>query len=85
MAHDNGYVLTAMNCRFMSSYGLPVVIKILTGTPRLFQAVHNNLSQGYANKFALQHFPHDMLAMRWLEFEGSRLPIFQGRHTVPVF
>ena len=63
---------------------LPVVIKTLIGTPRLFQAVRDNLIQGYANKFALQHFYQNMLGMRWLEFEGIRLPTFQGRPPVPV-
>jgi len=86
MAHDNGYILTAMDWRGMSSYDLPVVIKTLIGTPRLFQAVRDNLIQGYANKFALQHFSQNgMLEMRWLEFEGSRLPSFESRPPVSVF
>ena len=75
-----------MDWRGMSSYDLLVVIKTLIGTPRLFQAVRDNLIQGYANKFALQHFSQNgMLEMGWLEFEGSRLPTFQDRPPVSVF
>ena len=86
MANDYGYILTAMDWRGMSAYDLPVVIKTLIGTPRMFQAIRDNLIQGYANKYALQYFSQNgMLQMDWLKFEGSYLPTFQTRPPVPVF
>lgn len=72
MAHDQGYVITAMDWRGMSSYDLLMVAKVLISTPRLFQAVRDNLIQGYACKYALQHFSrHALLSMDWLTFERS--------------
>ena len=76
MAHDYGCIVTAR-------YGLAWHVKLwlsVVMTPRLFQAVRDNLIQGYANNFALEHFSQNgMLEMRWLEFKGSRLPTFQDR------
>lgn len=56
LAHDEGYIVTAMDWRGMSLYDLLIIGKTLLSRPRLFQAVTDNLIQGYANKYALQHF-----------------------------
>jgi hypothetical protein len=75
MAHDEGYVITAMDWRGMSSYDLLMVVKVLISMPRLFQAVRDNLIQGYACKYALQHFSrHALLSVDWLTFQhpGNR-------------
>lgn len=69
MAHNEGYVISAMDWRGMSSYDLLMVVKVLISSPRLFQAVRDNLIQGYACKYALQHFSrHALLSMNWLTF-----------------
>jgi hypothetical protein len=70
IAQDQGYVITAMDWRGMSSYDQLIVVKVLISTPRLFQAVRDNLIQGYACKYALQHFSrHGLLSMNWLAFD----------------
>ena len=56
LAHDEGYAVTAMDWRGMSVYDLFIVSKMLLSRPRLFRSIRDNLIQGYANKFALQHF-----------------------------
>jgi hypothetical protein len=84
MANDNGYILIAMDWRGMSAFDLPIVIKTLIGTPGLFQAVRDNLIQGYANKLAFQHFArHGMLD--WLRFEGSVIPTLDQKPPASVF
>lgn len=91
MAHEQGYIIMAMDWRGMSAFDLPIVTKTLMSTPRLFQAVRDNLIQGYANKFALQHFAQNgMLSMDWLHFRaGFRravpIPTYQGRTPTFVF
>jgi hypothetical protein len=91
MANDQGYIIMAMDWRGMSAFDLPIVTKTLMSTPRLFQSVRDNLIQGYANKFALQHFAHNrMLSMDWLYFRsGFRravpIPTYQGRPPTFVF
>lgn len=72
MAHNQGYIVTAMDWRGMSSYDLLVVAKVLISAPRLFQAVRDNLIQGYACKYAMQHFSrHTLLSMDWLAFKAN--------------
>ena len=69
MAHDQGYVIVAMDWRGMSAFDLLMVVKVLISTPRLFQAVRDGLIQGYACKYALQHFSRNgLLSMDWLKF-----------------
>jgi hypothetical protein len=93
MAHDEGYVIMAMDWRGMSVFDLLVVAKVLLSRPRLFQAVRDNLIQGYANKFALLHFSQNgMLSMDWFRFESSSqgdnariVPTFNNKPPVPVF
>lgn len=65
MANDNGYILMAMDWRGMSSFDMPVAIKTLLSSPNLFQAVRDNLIQGYSNKLALQHFSQNGM-LKWL-------------------
>jgi hypothetical protein len=72
MAHDQGYIITAMDWRGMSRFDVLVVAKVLLSAPRLFQSVRDNLIQGYVNKLALQHFSrHSMLAMDWFVFDAK--------------
>lgn len=72
MAHDEGYIITAMDWRGMSRFDLLVVVKVLICAPMLFQSVRDNLIQGYVNKLALQHFSrHSMLAMDWFLFDSK--------------
>ena len=92
MAHENGYIITAMDWRGMSIFDLPMVVKVLLSKPHLFQAVRDNLIQAYANKFALQHFSQNsLLSMEWLSFRleadstTNPIPTFQGRPPVFVF
>jgi hypothetical protein len=69
MANKNGYIITAMDWRGMSLFDLPIVIKTLMSKPNLFQAIRDNLIQGYVNKLALQHFArHRLLEMDWMMF-----------------
>jgi len=92
MANDEGYVITAMDWRGMSVYDLPYVAKTLLSKPRLFQAIRDNLIQGYANKYALQHFSQNgMLFTGWFDFASSytgdthRVPALDNQPPVPVF
>jgi hypothetical protein len=72
MAHKEGFIITAMDWRGMSTFDLLVVAKVLISTPRQFQAVRDNLIQGYACKYALQHFSrHAILSMDWFRFDDS--------------
>jgi hypothetical protein len=72
MANDNGYIITGMDWRGMSSYDLPIVIKTLIGRPDLFQAVRDNLIQGFVNKLCLQYFSQNgMLALDAFKFDGK--------------
>jgi hypothetical protein len=92
-ANDEGYAITAMDWRGMSSYDLLVVAKVLMSTPRLFQSIRDNLIQGYANKYALQHFTRNgMLSMDWFSFQldqkGSRFmptPTLDEKPPVTIF
>lgn len=85
-ANDEGYILTAMDWRGMSSYDLLLVAKVLLSTPRLFQAVRDNLIQGYASKYCLQHFTrNEMLSMDWFTFESSRVPRLDDKPPISVF
>jgi len=92
MAHDEGYVIVAMDWRGMSSFDLFVVVKTLLSKPSLFQAVRDNLIQGYANKFALQHFSQNgMLLFDWFQFQSSEAsekrtaPTLNGEPPVSFF
>ena len=91
MANANGYIITAMDWRGMSSFDLLMVIKVLMSTPKTFEAVRDNLIQGYANKIAMQHFTkHGLLDLDWLQFKTGfnqehPVPLYQGRHPASVF
>ena len=91
MANSNGYIITAMDWRGMSSFDLLMVIKVLMSTPRTFEAVRDNLIQGYASKLALQHFTrHGLLDSDWAQFKtGSNqnhpVPIYQGSQPASIF
>lgn len=91
MANDNGYVIMAMDWRGMSSYDLLVVIKTLMAKPSMFQAIRDNLIQGYANKLALQHFAkYAMLSMNWMHFgvglsPKKPIPIYDGQPPQSIF
>eukprot|EP00523_Entomoneis_sp_CCMP467_P008737 CAMPEP_0168729682 /NCGR_PEP_ID=MMETSP0724-20121128/6339_1 /TAXON_ID=265536 /ORGANISM="Amphiprora sp., Strain CCMP467" /LENGTH=1410 /DNA_ID=CAMNT_0008776593 /DNA_START=69 /DNA_END=4302 /DNA_ORIENTATION=+ len=72
MANEGGYIVTAMDWRGMSKYDLPVLFKALVSTPSLFQAVRDNLIQGYACKLAMQHFSRNgLFDTDWLDFETN--------------
>uniref|UniRef100_A0A7S3LA23 Uncharacterized protein n=1 Tax=Amphora coffeiformis TaxID=265554 RepID=A0A7S3LA23_9STRA len=72
MAHENRYVITAMDFRGMSASDLLIVAKTLLAQPSLFEAVRDNLIQGYGAKFALQHFTqHGLFATEWFRFEDN--------------
>lgn len=84
MAHDNGYLLMAMDWRGMSLFDFPVVVKTLIGNPTHFQSIRDNLIQGYAEKLALQHFArHGML--EWLSIDGKKLPTVDDKQPASVF
>lgn len=91
MAHNEGYVIMAMDWRGMSVFDLLVVGRVLLSRPRLFQAVRDNLIQGYANKLAMAHFSQNgMLSMDWFRFEGpvgetGTVPLLDGKPPTPVF
>jgi acetyl esterase/lipase len=83
MANDNGYVLMAMDWRGMSAFDLPVVIKTLVGSPQMFQAVRDNLIQGFANKMCMQHFSQNgMLELDAFRFGSRSLPTLN--HSPPT-
>ena len=86
MANNNGYIMMAMDWRGMSSFDLPVVIKTLIGTPDLFQAVRDNLIQGFVNKLCLQHFSQNgMLDLQEFKFGGQSIPTINGGTPDSVF
>ncbi len=86
MANDNGYIMMAMDWRGMSSFDLPVVIKTLIGNPDQFQAVRDNLIQGFANKLCLQHFSqNNMLSREAFKFNGRPIPMIEGSSPSSVF
>lgn len=91
MSNDEGYIVMAMDWRGMSAFDLPVVVKSLMAKPSLFHAVRDNLIQGYANKFALQHFSQNgMLDMQWLQFHSGfnrnrRIPTYQNNTPASIF
>lgn len=73
----------------MSSFDVLTVVKVLMSTPKTFEAVRDNLIQGYANKLALQHFMrHGLLDTNWIRFKtGSnqyhQIPLHQGLASPP--
>lgn len=91
MANANGYIITAMDWRGMSSFDLLMVVKVLMSTPKTFEAVRDNLIQGYANKLVLQHFTrHGLLDLDWIRFKtGSNqhhsIPLYQGLRPPSIF
>jgi hypothetical protein len=83
MAHDQGYVIVAMDWRGMSLYDLLIVGKTLLSTPHLFEAVRDNLIQGYANKFALQHFLRQgIMSTDWFAFKARNR---KSEHVAPTW
>lgn len=59
-----------MDWRGMSSFDLLTMVKVLMSIPKTFEAVRDNLIQGYANKLALQHFTrHGLLDTDWVKFK----------------
>ncbi|KAI2497346.1 hypothetical protein MHU86_17166 [Fragilaria crotonensis] len=86
MANKNGYIVMAMDWRGMSRYDLLVVVKTLMSKPSLFQAVRDNLIQGYANKIALQHFSmHGMLTLDWMSFDKNPIPLHNDQQPSSIF
>ena len=88
MAHREGYVVVAMDWRGMSIFDLLHVAKVLISTPRLFEAVRDNLIQGYANKFALQHFcRHGLLNQEWFHFASldATMGTTETVRTIPTY
>jgi hypothetical protein len=86
MANDNGYIMMAMDWRGMSSYDLPIVIKTLIGTPDLFQAVRDNLIQGFVNKLCLQHFSQNgMLELDAFKFDGNKISTAEDSAPTSIF
>jgi hypothetical protein len=86
MANDNGYIMMAMDWRGMSVYDIPVVLKTLVGSPDLFQAVRDNLIQGFANKICLQHFSQNgMLELDAFRFGDQPLPTLNGVSPTSIF
>jgi len=91
MANTNGFIITAMDWRGMSSFDLLMVIKVLMSTPKTFEGVRDNLIQGYANKLALQHFTrHGLLDSDWVQFKTGfnqkhPVPLHRGLHPTSVF
>jgi cephalosporin-C deacetylase-like acetyl esterase len=82
MANREGYILLAMDWRGMSRYDLLHTVKLLISSPELFEAMRDNMFQGFANKFALQHFAKGALfAEDWLTFT---LPSSDTKLTVPA-
>jgi hypothetical protein len=67
------------------------VIKTLMSTPSLFQAIRDNLIQGFANKYSMQHFArNEMLSMDWFTFSGEQqeaapVPTLNGEEPAFVF
>ena len=84
MAHENGYLLMAMDWRGMSLFDLPVVIKTLIGNPSQFQSIRDNLIQGYAEKLALQHFARNGM-LDWLTIDDAKLPTVEDKQPTSVF
>ena len=93
IADDEGYVIVAMDWRGMSRYDLLVFAKIFLSKPLSFRAARDNLIQGFANKYALQHFvQHEMFSMDWFSFsdeaDGKSLhaaPFQDGKPPSQVF
>ena len=88
IAHENQYVITAMDFRGMSASDLLVVAKTLLTQPSLFEAVRDNLIQGYAAKFALQHFTqHALFETDWFNFndESSSPPVIDSHSVTRVY
>jgi hypothetical protein len=85
----------AMDWRGMSSFDMPIVMKTLLSTPRLFQATRDNLIQGYANKLVLQHFAQNgMLTSQWLQFSKkmenqqlnyTSIPMYHSKSPISVY
>lgn len=86
MGSDNGYIMMAMDWRGMSQFDVPIVIKTLIGKPDLFQAVRDNLIQGFANKLCLQHFSQNgMLNLEAFKFDGQSIPTVGGGPPTSIF
>ena len=87
IANDNRYVITAMDWRGMSASDLLVVAKTLLTKPSLFEAIRDNLIQGYAAKFALQHFTeHALFTTDWFLFDDdASAPFIYGGEVTRVF
>lgn len=69
MANQDSFIITAMDWRGMSVFDLLVVARVLLAEPHLFEAIRDNLIQGYCAKFALQEFSRKaLLSMNWLKF-----------------
>ena len=84
MANDNGYIIMAMDWRGMSLFDMPVVIKTLIGSPNLFQAVRDNLIQGFSDKLALQHFSQNGM-LEWLKTDGRAIVTESDERPASVF
>ena len=91
MAHEEGYIIVAMDWRGMSIYDLFTFAKAILAKPGTFEAVRDNLIQGYANKYALQDFVRDgMLSRDWFVFKEKgrrpgKVPTLNGKAPSQVF
>ncbi|VEU34510.1 unnamed protein product [Pseudo-nitzschia multistriata] len=86
MGNNNGYITMGMDWRGMSRVDLPIVIRTLVGNPDLFQAVRDNLIQGFANKICLQHFSQNgMLRLEAFKFGGTSIPTLNHRPPTSAF
>jgi hypothetical protein len=92
LADEQGYVLVGMDWRGLSTYDLPLFAKVAVSDPMMFHVVRDNLIQGFANKYALQHFVKTwMMSMEWTSFtrDGDislvAAPTYEGKPPIQVF
>jgi len=74
----------AMDWRGMTIFDMPVVVKTLIGNPNLFQAVRDNLIQGFSDKLALQHFSQNGM-LEWLKADGRAIVTKNDERPTSVF
>ena len=86
MANDEGYVIVAMDWRGMSLFDLFTLAKVLLSKPDILAATRDNMIQGFASKFALQHFVRNgMMTLDWFNFKKDSVPTLEGEPPVQVF
>lgn len=86
MAHEEGYVIIAMDWRGMSVFDLPTVVRTLMAEPSLFESIRDNLIQGYGNKYALQHFARNgLFEMDAMRFNSKSIQFRERKGPSYVF